>query len=111
MAKKYRVGYVVGDKMTKTAVVMVETMRRHPLYRKTIKYRHKYKAHDEDNACQVGDIVRIEECRPISKTKRWQVVKIISRRSIPKEIELADIEPATLVGETQSESDEDEAHL
>jgi small subunit ribosomal protein S17 len=71
--------------MAKTAVVMVETRRRHPLYKKTLRYRHNYKAHDENNTCRVGDVVRIEECHPISKTKRWQVVEVISQRSIQGE--------------------------
>ena len=73
------VGYVVSDKMDKTVVVAVESYKSHPLYRKTIKRQVKLKAHDENNACHAGDVVRIAESRPLSKTKRWQVVEIISK--------------------------------
>ena len=73
------VGHVVSDKMDKTVVVAVESYRAHPLYRKTIKRQVKLKAHDENNACHAGDVVRIAESRPLSKTKRWRVVEIISK--------------------------------
>lgn len=73
------VGYVVSDKMDKTVVVAVESYKSHPLYRKTIRRQVKLKAHDEENACHAGDVVRIVESRPLSKTKRWQVVEIISK--------------------------------
>ena len=80
--RRTRVGYVASDKMNKTVVVMVESPRQHPLYKKTIRRMAKFKAHDEDNACQEGDVVRIVESRPLSKTKRWQVVEIISRKEV-----------------------------
>ena len=79
--RKTFVGYVVSDKMDKTVVVAVESYKSHPLYRKTIKRQVKLKAHDENNACHAGDVVRIAESRPLSKTKRWRVVEIISKES------------------------------
>jgi len=87
---KTRIGRVVSNKMDKTAVVAVETLRRHPLYKKTIKRMVKYKAHDGNNDCRLGDIVRIVETRPLSRQKRWRVAEIITRVEIvevqPKEI-------------------------
>ena len=77
--RKQFIGTVVSDKMDKTVVVVVETQRQHPLYKKTLRYKTKFKAHDENNACRVGDLVRIMETRPLSKEKRWRVVEIISR--------------------------------
>jgi small subunit ribosomal protein S17 len=73
------VGRVVSDKMDKTVVVSVDYLRRHPLYRKTIRRTSKFKAHDEHNRCKVGDLVLIEETRPLSKTKRWIVREILER--------------------------------
>ena len=88
--RKTRIGKVVSTKMDKTAVVAVETLRRHPLYRKTFKRVVKYKAHDEDNQCKLGDKVRIIETRPLSRHKRWRVAEIIIREEIaevkPQEI-------------------------
>ena len=88
--RKIRFGHVVSDKMDKTVVVAVETPRRHPLYRKTIKRAVKYKAHDNNNECHMGDKVRIVETRPLSKDKRWRVAEIITRGKVaeiqPKEI-------------------------
>jgi len=86
MEKKHktRVGRVVSDKMDKTVVVAVETPKRHPLYKKTIKRSVKYKAHDENNQCQLGDTVRIIETRPLSRQKRWRVAEIITRREVVK---------------------------
>lgn len=77
--RKAREGVVVSDKMEKTVVVSVETMKRHPLYGKTIRTSKKYKAHDEENRCKVGDRVRIRESRPLSKDKRWVVEEILRR--------------------------------
>ena len=68
-------GVVVSDKMDKTIVVKVERRVMHPLYKKFIRRSKKYAAHDEDNACKIGDIVNIRECRPISKRKHWKVVR------------------------------------
>ncbi|MDR7483750.1 MAG: 30S ribosomal protein S17 [Armatimonadota bacterium] len=77
--RKTRVGVVTSDKMTKTVVVRIETTTRHPLYKKTIRRVKMVKAHDEQNACRVGDRVRIAETRPLSKDKRWRVVEILER--------------------------------
>lgn len=77
--RKTRVGVVVSDKMDKTVVVAVETMVRHPLYKRTIRRTKKFKAHDETNSCRVGDTVRIMETRPLSKEKRWRVTEILGR--------------------------------
>lgn len=73
------VGRVVSDKMDKTVTVLVERRVKHPLYGKVIRRSKKYHAHDEANACREGDIVVIEECRPISKTKAWKVTKLVER--------------------------------
>lgn len=77
--RKTRTGIVVSDKMDKTVVVAVENFTRHSLYHKVIRYTKKYKAHDEENACKVGDKVRIMETRPLSKDKCWRVVQIIEK--------------------------------
>ena len=82
--RKLRVGVVVSDKMNKTVVVSVTTLRRHPIYKKAIRRTKKYKVHDENNTCRIGDSVRIVETRPLSKEKRWQVVEIISKRAATK---------------------------
>ena len=74
-----KVGRVVSDKMEKTVVVAVDSVRRHPLYHKRITRTSKFLAHDENNTCKPGDIVRIEETRPLSKRKRWIVREIVER--------------------------------
>ncbi|MDD4984641.1 MAG: 30S ribosomal protein S17 [Dehalococcoidales bacterium] len=88
--RKTRIGCVVSNRMDKTVLVAVETPRRHPLYKKMMKRAVKYKAHDEGNKCGLGDIVRIEETRPLSRLKRWRVAEIITKGNIvelqPKEI-------------------------
>ena len=77
--RKTRIGEVVSDKMDKTIVVAVKTKKKHPLYGKTVNYTRKFKAHDENNECNIGDRVMIMETRPLSKDKRWRVVEIISK--------------------------------
>lgn len=77
--RKTRIGKVVSDKMDKTIVVIVETMVQHPLFKKRIKKSKKFKAHDENNQCGVGDKVKIMETRPISKDKNWRVVEVIEK--------------------------------
>lgn len=77
--RKVRVGYVTSDKMDKTIVVTVEEFIRHPLYGKRVKRSKKFKAHDEENTCGIGDKVRIMETRPLSKDKRWRLVNIIEK--------------------------------
>ena len=76
---KERVGVVTSSAMNKTITVSVERLVEHPLYKKTTKQTKKFKAHDKDNQCQVGDLVRIRETRPLSKTKRWRLVEIVKR--------------------------------
>ena len=77
--RKVRTGVVVSDKMDKTITVAVERLMRHPLYGKTIKRTKKFKAHDENNECKVGDVVTIMETRPLSRDKRWRLVKIVRK--------------------------------
>ena len=77
--RKVREGYVVSDKMDKTVVVAVEDRFKHPLYGKVVRRTSKLKAHDEQNACGVGDRVLLMETRPLSSTKRWRVVEILEK--------------------------------
>lgn len=77
--RKERVGVIVSDKMDKTVVVAVESFVVHPLYGKRMRRTMKFKAHDEDNQCRVGDRVRIMETRPLSREKRWRVVDVVQR--------------------------------
>ncbi len=81
--RKVFVGTVVSDKMDKTVVVAVDRLVRHPLYKKVIRRTSKFYAHDEHNECRVGDIVEIMETRPLSKLKRWRVVRIVQRAKVP----------------------------
>ncbi len=77
--RKIKQGRVVSDKMDKTVVVAVESYGRHPLYRKAARRVKRFKAHDEQNTCGVGDTVRIVETRPLSKEKRWRVMEVLSK--------------------------------
>ena len=77
--KRQLVGTVVSDKLAKTAVVQVERLVKHPLYKKYIRRRNKFAAHDNDNRCNIGDKVLITESRPISKLKRWRITDIIEK--------------------------------
>lgn len=77
MPRRRVIGKVISDKMQKTIVVVSETLRKHPLYKKYIRHRTKYYVHDEKNEAKIGDTVLIEETRPLSKLKRWRLVKII----------------------------------
>lgn len=78
-ARKVRIGTVVSDKMDKTVVVAIEDRVKHPLYGKIIRRTKKFKVHDEQNQCRVGDKVKIMETRPLSKEKRWRLVEILER--------------------------------
>ncbi|MFH1826615.1 MAG: 30S ribosomal protein S17 [bacterium] len=80
--RKVRTGVVTSNKMQKTAVVEIERKYRHPFYQKVVKTTNKLKAHDEKNECQIGDKVEIMETRPLSKDKRWRVVKILGQGNI-----------------------------
>jgi small subunit ribosomal protein S17 len=77
--RKTQTGIVISDKMDKTVVVQVDRLVKHPVYRKYVRRRAKFKAHDENNTCQKGDRVVIRETRPLSKTKRWQVSQIVEK--------------------------------
>jgi small subunit ribosomal protein S17 len=94
--RKIKFGRVVSTSMDKTAVVAVETFRHHPVYRKTVRKVVRYKAHDEKNECGLGDAVRLEETRPLSKEKRWRVADIITRGEVvevtPVELETQPVE-------------------
>jgi small subunit ribosomal protein S17 len=85
--RKTRLGKVISDVMDKTVVVAVDTPRRHPLYKKTIRRIVKYYAHDEANISKKGDTVKLEETRPLSKLKRWRVVEVVTKG------EVAEIKP------------------
>ena len=77
--RKQFIGLVVSDRMEKTASILVERTITHPLFKKQVKKRRKFMAHDEQNECKIGDKVLIEETRPLSKLKRWRIVQIIER--------------------------------
>jgi small subunit ribosomal protein S17 len=111
--RKTRVGRVVSDKMNKTVVVAVEWRQTHPLYGKSVKRITKLHAHDEDNGCRVGDVVNVTETRPLSKTKRWRVTRVIAAgdaaagvnlRELPQ-VELDDVDESD---ETQGDRDQEE---
>lgn len=91
--QKVRFGTVVSDKMNKTVVVSVESTKRHALYHKTLRRTKRYKAHDENNQCRLGDRVRIIETRPISKEKRWRVAEILVKGNV------ADVQPSAIGAE------------
>ena len=77
--RKTKIGTVVSDKMDKTVVVSVEDSYAHPIYKKTVKRTYKLKAHDEENSCKVGDRVEVMETRPLSKDKRFRIVRIVEK--------------------------------
>lgn len=77
--RKTRIGIVVSDKMDQTVVVQVERLVKHPVYKKYVRRRAKFKAHNEGNLCRTGDKVLIEECRPLSREKRWRVRQLIEK--------------------------------
>ncbi len=97
--RKVRVGTVVSDRMEKTLVVAIERTSRHPLYRKVIRRTKRYHVHDPDGLGTLGDIVRIEECRPVSRTKRWRLVAVLTERAVA-EVAAAEID-RSLVEEIQ----------
>jgi small subunit ribosomal protein S17 len=105
--RQQKVGRVVSNKMDKTIVVVVESLKKHRIYKRTFKQTKRFHAHDEENICQVGDMVRIEESRPLSKLKRWRLVEIVKRGSgiVPVEEVLAGVDPDL----TSTTSDEDES--
>lgn len=92
--RKEKVGRVVSSKMNKTVVVAVDYLRPHPIYRKTVRKTNKFYAHDENNSVNLGDVVRIQETRPLSKTKRWQVVEVVGTKLPPVVTEIPGTEAA-----------------
>ncbi len=88
--RKNKIGRVVSDKMQKTVVVTVENQLRHPIYHRILRRTRRFKAHDETNACRVGDLVRIVETRALSKEKRWRVDTILKRAD---QVEAIDDQP------------------
>ena len=94
MPKVTKVGVVTSNKMDKSVVVSVERLVRHPLYRRSFKKTSTFMAHDQDNRCQVGDRVRIEECRPLSRRKRWKVVEVLGREPVAEPLPEELAEPA-----------------
>ncbi len=101
--RKLRTGRVIRDKSDKTVLVVVQWQQRHLLYKKSIRRTTKFYVHDQENRCKVGDLVRIEETRPISRLKRWRVMEIIERR------EVAEIKPSELDEGLLSEEQEAQA--
>jgi len=99
--RQTKIGRVTSDKMQKTIVVAVESLKQHPLYKRTYRYTNKFKAHDEHNDARIGDIVRIEETRPLSKDKRWRLVEILQRAAqvTPVEQVVAELDPTAGEGE------------
>jgi small subunit ribosomal protein S17 len=93
--REQKVGRVVSNKMDKTIVVAVESLKKHRIYKRTYRQTKRFHAHDEQNTCQIGDVVRIEESRPLSKTKHWRLVEIIKRGSgiVPVAEVLAEADP------------------
>ena len=77
--RKTRIGIVTSDKMDKTAVVSIVELVRHPLYGKAVKKTVKFKAHDEENICKIGDRVKIMETRPLSRDKRWRIIEVVTK--------------------------------
>jgi small subunit ribosomal protein S17 len=92
--RQQKIGRVTSDKMQKTIVVAVESLKQHRVYKRTYKFTTKFKAHDEKNDARIGDIVRIEETRPLSKEKRWRLVEILKRaeQTVAPEIVAAELE-------------------
>lgn len=77
--RQVKMGRVISDKMQKTIVVAVESFKQHPVYKKNYRWTKHYKAHDEENTARIGDLVRIQETRPLSKEKRWMLIEIVTR--------------------------------
>src|SRR2546425_8614635 len=91
--RQQKVGRVVSNKMDKTIVVVVESLKKHRIYKRTYKQTKRFQVHDEKNVCQIGDTVRIEECRPLSKMKHWRLIEIVKHGSgiVPVEEVLAEV--------------------
>jgi small subunit ribosomal protein S17 len=98
-----KTGTVISNKMDKTIVVSVVSLKKHRIYKRTYKQTKHFYAHDEDNVCQIGDLVRIQETRPLSKLKRWRLLEIVKHGSgiVPVEEVLAEVDPQ-LTSESES---------
>jgi len=109
--RQQKVGRVVSNKMDKTIVVVVESLKKHRIYKRTYKQTKRFQAHDKENVCQIGDVVRIEECRPLSKMKRWRLIEIIKPSSgiVPVEEVLAEVDPDLLSTESDETQESDES--
>jgi small subunit ribosomal protein S17 len=94
--RQQKVGRVVSNKADKTIVVVVESLKKHRIYKRTYKQTKRFYAHDENNVCQVGDLVRVEESRPLSKLKRWRLVEVVKPSSgiMPVSQVVAEVDPA-----------------
>jgi small subunit ribosomal protein S17 len=105
--RQQKIGLVVSDKMDKTIVVTVERLKRHRIYKRTYRQTKRFYVHDEENACSKGDLVRIEESRPLSRLKRWRLVEIIKRGSgiVPVEEVLAEVDPDLTQREEESSAE------
>jgi len=102
--RQQKVGRVVSNKMDKTIVVVVESLKKHRIYKRTYKQTKRFQAHDEENSCQIGDVVRIEECRPLSKMKHWRLVEIVKLGTgiIPVAEVLVDVDPDLASGSAEA---------
>lgn len=100
-------GVVISNKMNKTIVVAVVSLKRHRIYKRTYKQTKHFYAHDENNTCQIGDVVRIEETRPLSKLKRWRLIEVVKLGSgvVPVDELLADVDPDLTSAATESDED------
>src|SRR5437588_11949205 len=105
-----QVGRVVSNTMDKTIVVVVETLKKHRIYKRTYKQTKRFHVHDEENVCQIGDIVRIEESRPLSELKRWRLVEIVKASSgiVPVAEVLAEADPDLSAGQSDESLEPDE---
>ena len=103
-----KVGRVISNKMDKTIVVSVESLKKHRIYKRTYKQTKHFHVHDENNECQVDDVVRIEETRPMSKLKRWRLVEIVKSGSgiVPVAEVLAEVDPNLTQSESSAEAEE-----
>src|SRR5579872_5995175 len=93
--RQQKIGRVASNKMDKTIVVVVESLKKHRIYKRTYKQTKRFHAHDEQNVCQIGDLVRIEESRPLSKLKRWRLIEIVKPGSGIRPVEdvVAEVDP------------------
>ena len=108
--RQEKIGTVVSNKMDKTIVVSVVSLKKHRIYKRTYKQTKHFYAHDEENTCQIGDVVRIQETRPLSKLKRWRLVEVLKLGSgiVPVEEVLAEADPNLSAESTESAEDEEE---